>query len=294
MHEELESSSLVAGGITPREELAAHLNQQYAAMLSDTISQRWFDRSGFANFGYWPGATDCARDAGNNLVDKLVGMMPAAARPGTVLDVACNAGGTTARLAGYFGAANVTAIDIGAAQLALAAQRVPDASFLRMNAVQLEFEDATFDRVFCVEAAHHFHTRAGFLKQAFRVLKPGGYLVLADVLFALGVSVGRDLRYALLKRTLPAGGRDYAAENVVANLEVYRELLTLAGFELIVIEDALELTWKAYRRRHRAFLLREAARTPRLARVVISRLQVLALWDCTIYAYPLLVARKMA
>jgi MPBQ/MSBQ methyltransferase len=50
------------------------------------------------------------------------------------------------------------------------------------DACALPFRAASFDRVFCVEAMFHFRARDGFLRQAAQVLRPGGRLVLSDIL----------------------------------------------------------------------------------------------------------------
>jgi len=53
---------------------------------------------------------------------------------------------------------------------------------VRARAEALPWRDATFDRVFCVNALHHFADRARFFHEARRILKPGGALM----------SIGKD------------------------------------------------------------------------------------------------------
>jgi SAM-dependent methyltransferase len=53
----------------------------------------------------------------------------------------------------------------------------PSARLVRARAEDLPWRDATFDRVFCVNALHHFADRSRFLAEARRVLKPGGGLL---------------------------------------------------------------------------------------------------------------------
>jgi SAM-dependent methyltransferase len=53
----------------------------------------------------------------------------------------------------------------------------PQAHLLRAAAERLPWRDASFDRVYCVNALHHFRDRARFFAEARRILRPGGGLL---------------------------------------------------------------------------------------------------------------------
>jgi ubiquinone/menaquinone biosynthesis C-methylase UbiE len=73
-------------------------------------------------------------------------------------------------------------VDPSALMLTQAAARNAKASaerprLVRARAEDLPWRDATFDRVFCINALHHFADRSRFFAEARRVLKPGGGLL---------------------------------------------------------------------------------------------------------------------
>ena len=57
----------------------------------------------------------------------------------------------------------------------------PGLRFVQGDAEALPFGDASFDAVLNVESAHWYPDVARFLAEVFRVLRPGGFLLLADV-----------------------------------------------------------------------------------------------------------------
>ena len=196
----------------------------YSSFLADydkwmvhPLHAAFFNHSDFYNYGYSANETDSQEQASINLVERLLAFIPA--RKGTILDVACGLGASTRHLLNYYDPVDVTAINLSDPQLERAKQNAPGCRFLNMDAARLEFADASFDNIICVESAFHFQTRERFLEEALRVLKPGGRLVLSDIL-------GRFTR-----RTDPnylLGPADYAA------------LLSKVGFDKPSVSDATE------------------------------------------------------
>jgi ubiquinone/menaquinone biosynthesis C-methylase UbiE len=207
----------------------------YAAFSADPVLREFYGDSGYANVGYWRSDTASAAQACDDLVDELLGPVPASTA--AVLDVACGAGATTRRIAERLQPQSLVGIGLGADSLASARRRAPTAHFARMDAARLAFESECFDAVVCVEAAFHFDTRARFLSEALRVLKPGGALVLSDLLLARGTPLAPD-------------------ENHLASPAAYARLLTRVGFGAVTLTDVTPATWRAYRRRLTAFIVR--------------------------------------
>jgi ubiquinone/menaquinone biosynthesis C-methylase UbiE len=61
--------------------------------------------------------------------------------------------------------------------IARARAAAPAARLVRGRAEGLPWRDATFDRIYCVNALHHFADRMQFFLEARRILKPGGGLL---------------------------------------------------------------------------------------------------------------------
>jgi ubiquinone/menaquinone biosynthesis C-methylase UbiE len=94
--------------------------------------------------------------------------------PVATLDVACGTAFLTRRLPG-----TVTGLDQSQAMLEVARERMPDATFVRGDALALPFADGAFERVFTGHFYGHLQPgeREAFVSEARRV---GGELVVAD------------------------------------------------------------------------------------------------------------------
>ncbi len=99
-----------------------------------------------------------------------------------VLDVATGAGHTALCLASL--GHDVIAADIAAPMLERvregAAKRGLSVETRQHAAEKFPYGDAEFDLVTCRVAAHHFSSPPDFVREAARVLKPGGYFLLID------------------------------------------------------------------------------------------------------------------
>jgi ubiquinone/menaquinone biosynthesis C-methylase UbiE len=128
-------------------------------------------------FSSSPAITDQA------LAQRLVDALGEDAK-GSVLDVACGPGVVSAAVAEF--AREVVAFDLTPLMLKKAAPRGAAAgrdnvTFREGNAVELPFADAAFDAVVTRLSVHHFDRPARVFSEIFRVLRPGGAFVVADV-----------------------------------------------------------------------------------------------------------------
>ena len=111
-----------------------------------------------------------------------------AGRGDDALDICCGHGIVTEALIRV--EAHVTGLDFSPAMLELARARVPAATFIPGNAMQLPFGDARFDAVTIGFGIAHVPDPAVALAEARRVLRPGGRL-------AFSVWEGQDVASAL-------------------------------------------------------------------------------------------------
>jgi MPBQ/MSBQ methyltransferase len=246
------------------------LDSFYREFYDDPIFAAFYRHSGYANFGYWDGSIATAAAASDRLVEKLLEFLPE--RRGTILDVACGQGASTRYLTKFFKPRRITGIGIVPRQIARARANARRCRFAVMDATELDFPAGHFDVVICVEAAFHFKTRARFFSEAARVLKPGGHLLLADLLMAFGAPLTPRENH------LP-GRRAYAAQ------------LRRAGFEDVRVIDVTDRTWRRYRRAFNHFVARRTrdVLTPSGLRDLYT-LNVNSSW--AIRAYLLAAARK--
>jgi ubiquinone/menaquinone biosynthesis C-methylase UbiE len=154
-----------------------------------------------------------------------------AAELSPALDVATGAGHTAAYLARR--GLEVISADISEAMLGevrkLSAERGLDISTRQHAAESLPYADGTFRIVTCRVAAHHFASVEDFLREAFRVLRPGGLLLLIDGAAPDGAPEAEEWLHRVEKRRDPSHGR-------FLRPSIWRALAESAGFAVLECE----------------------------------------------------------
>ena len=134
--------------------------------------------------GYWDEKTRTLRQAlrrENEVLAELAGIKEGE----HVLDAGCGVGGSSIFLGKTFGC-NVVGITLSAKQVQTATQKAIQAGvqdkvkFHEKDYTCTGLPSHTFDVVWAIESVCHAKEKRSFIKEAMRLLKPGGRLILAD------------------------------------------------------------------------------------------------------------------
>lgn len=209
------------------------------------------DNTGYMNMGYWTEGCDSLDQAGENLAE-LVATEGGFTEGDRILDAGCGFGDQDfhwlrTRHPEKIVALNVTSAHVEFARARAAREGVTESlEFRRHSATELDYPDASFDRVVAMESGFHFDTRQDFFTQAFRVLRPGGVLVAVDLLPLEGFE--KDAADNPTGRSMGPFPVKFPPENW-HTAEVYRERLLKAGFgtaSVRSIRDQVYEPWLAH------------------------------------------------
>jgi ubiquinone/menaquinone biosynthesis C-methylase UbiE len=141
-----------------------------------------------------------------------------------VLEVGCGTGHWLAEIAGS--AATIAGLDPSAAMLGIASEATKQAILVRGEAEHIPWRARCVDRVFAINAMHHFRDTRAFIREARRILRPGG----AMMTIGLDPHTGLDQWwiYEHFPSALPADRARYASTASI------RALLAESGFESVV------------------------------------------------------------
>ncbi len=157
-----------------------------------------------------------------------------------ILDVGCGIGGSTRRLAHETGCV-VTGIDLSdeyidvaerLTQLLAMQDRV---KFQACSALSLPYGDDSFDGVWSLQMNMNVEDKFGWLKETYRVLKPGGRALLYEV------CGGKNT-----PQHFPVPWAQDSSMSYLVPPEEFRKLITQAGFEIMVWQDKTDLAQAAF------------------------------------------------
>lgn len=144
------------------------------------------------HWGYWPDperADGSPTDLGHaaEALSRLIWQMAEIEAGMRILDAGCGFGGTMASINDHRQGVELVGVNIDARQLARArhlhrAGGTNRLHWVQADACRLPFADACFDVILAVECIFHFPSRTAFFKEAQRLLKPGGWLLISDFL----------------------------------------------------------------------------------------------------------------
>lgn len=159
--------------------------------------------------------------------------------PQNILDVGCGIGGSSLYLADKF-AADVTGISLSQIQVSRARERAISAgleervNFQLANALSMPFADNSFDLIWSLESGEHMPDKAQFLTECYRVLQPGGKLILATWCHRETSMMG-SLKTKEVKH-LKEIYRVYCLPYVIA-LSEYKTIAHQCGFQNLKTDD---------------------------------------------------------
>lgn len=201
------------------------------------------------HYGYWNENTPHHRSA-LQMMNKMVAEA-AQIRPGQyVLDAGCGVGGPSIYLASI--GCKVEGITLSAKQVNTCRENAARFKledrihFSEQNYLSTSFEDNTFDVVWAIESVCYAWDKLDFAKEAFRVLKPGGRLVVADF-FSQPVEEGSHKASLMHKWT------DSWAIKSYATINQFSDDLINAGFKSVKNRDITSHVTPSIRRLYLSF-----------------------------------------
>ncbi len=157
-----------------------------------------------------------------------------------IVDVGCGIGGSTLYLAQKY-QAKAQGITLSLQQAKRATERAKEAglaervSFQVANALEMPFADNSFDLVWSLESGEHMPDKTKFLQECYRVLQPGGKLVMATWCHRPTNSLAGELT-ADEQKHLKEIYRVYCLPYVISLLE-YEAIALNCGFQNIRTDD---------------------------------------------------------
>ncbi|MBS1590133.1 MAG: methyltransferase domain-containing protein [Bacteroidetes bacterium] len=209
------------------------------------------DQSKSLHYGYWDATTQNFHEALINSNKKLAERAHIS-QLDSVLDAGCGVGGSTVWLAKTLGCqvygVSLSEKQIKQAKLYAIQEGVDSLThFSVQDFTATHFPSDSFSVVWAIETICHANNKADFLREAMRILKPGGRLILFDF-FKQPNLLGKDAA------EIKAWANGWAIDDY-ATQEDFSNQLTDAGFIQLDFQNKTKEVMKSIKRLYRAYIL---------------------------------------
>ncbi|MBN1656666.1 MAG: methyltransferase domain-containing protein [Deltaproteobacteria bacterium] len=233
---------------------------RFNALHYNSITHAWIHIFGDNfHFGYFSSPNTSLDEATDALIDKMA-VFGELSEKAKVLDVGCGIGAPAFYLHRKFGC-DVTGIstsDIGVhnAEEESKKRGYRDSVRFRVaNGLDNGFADNTFDVVWVMESSHLMKDKRKLLAECHRVLKPGGVMLLCDIMWRRPYTIADRFGYLLrLKSDFIVGAFDHIRSFGLVHMETFDTYINTArqiGFDDVKLIDISEQAvptferWKA-------------------------------------------------
>jgi cyclopropane fatty-acyl-phospholipid synthase-like methyltransferase len=221
--------------------------------LSETHYRLFWNlnKSKSLHYGYWDSSTKTFNDALLN-INKVLARYANISKQDTVLDAGCGVGGSAIWLAKNIGC-KVTGISLNEKQvkqasiLALKEEVQHLIKFEQNDYTSTGFAANSFDVVWGIESVCYVPDKSEFMREAFRLLKTGGRLIVADFFKKDGLAENQALQ--IKKWANGWAIDDYATK------ENFEHQLSETSFSNIRFENANDAIMPSAKRLYRAYFL---------------------------------------
>lgn len=265
---------------------AAHydkVTEAWAYLLGDNL-----------HYGYFDTGDEPLEQATLRLTQRMAELCAPAAGE-RILDVGCGTGEPARYLAATFGC-HVTGISpsqVCIEQAHAASQGAQQVAFELGDAMEMDYPDASFDGLWVMESSHLMPDKARLISECSRLLKPGGRLVLCDIIQKQRLPLSEVIRYRddfLLLHDVFGRAR-------METLEFYAGECESGGLNVTHCEDITAPTrptfarWRDNAVSHEQQILEHLERDD-YSRFVDSCRVLETFWDAGILGYGLLAATR--